>query len=176
MEGLLEEGVRFVREEFGFGGEFLPASEIELRPIGIWKWPFFLVAPLVYAVNPDVDLANLIQGLKRRPEVRLCLYGPPGTGKTEFGHYLAQQLDKRLVVRRASDILDKYVGGTEANIAEMFSEAKRENAVLLLDEADSFLRDKNHARQSWEITQVNELLTQMEAYDGIFICSTNLMK
>ncbi len=47
--------------------------------------------------------------------------------------------------------------------------------MLLLDEADSFLRSRKDAQQSWEITQVNELLTQMESFSGIFICSTNLV-
>ena len=68
-----------------------------------------------------------------------------------------------------------FVGGTEKLIAQMFSQARAEDAVLLLDEADSFLRDRKHARQSWEVTQVNELLTQMEAFEGLFICSTNIM-
>ena len=67
------------------------------------------------------------------------------------------------------------MGQTEQNIAEMFREAGREQAVLLLDEADSFLRDRRGARQAWELTQVNEMLTQMEAFQGIFIASTNLM-
>ena len=68
-----------------------------------------------------------------------------------------------------------YVGESEKNIAEMFEQARKEEAVLLLDEADSFLRDRKGAHRNWEVTQVNELLTQMEAYTGIFICSTNLM-
>ena len=46
---------------------------------------------------------------------------------------------------------------------------------MLLDEADSFLRDRSGARNSWEVTAVNEMLTQMETFDGIFIASTNLM-
>ena len=53
--------------------------------------------------------------------------------------------------------------------------AKAENAVLLIDEADSFLQDRQRAHHSWEISHVNELLTQMEAFDGIFIASTNLI-
>ena len=127
------------------------------------------------AVNPDHNLKGVIQGLQSQGEGRLCLYGPPGTGKTEFGHYLARQLDKPLLIKRSSDLLGPYVGETEANIAKMFQEASYEEAVLLLDEADSFLRDRSEARRSWEVTQVNELLTQMERFNGIFICSTNLM-
>jgi len=127
------------------------------------------------AVNPDHDLKGVIQGLKKQGEGRLCLYGPPGTGKTEFATYLAKQLDRPLLLKRGSDLLGPYVGETEANIAAMFHEAGYENAVLLLDEADSFLRDRSEARRSWEVTQVNELLTQMERYNGVFVCSTNLM-
>ncbi len=58
----------------------------------------------------------------------------------------------------------------------MFREATAENAVLLLDEGDSFLRDRRLARASWEVTQVNELLQQMESFKGVFICATNLME
>jgi len=68
-----------------------------------------------------------------------------------------------------------WIGQSEKNIARMFEEAEQNEAVLLLDEADSFLRERRSARASWEVTQVNELLTQMESFTGIFICSTNLM-
>ena len=69
-----------------------------------------------------------------------------------------------------------WVGESEKNIANMFAEARQQEAVLVLDEADSFLADRRDAKQSWEVTQVNELLTQMEAFDGIFVCTTNLME
>ncbi len=126
-------------------------------------------------LNPDTDLAELASGLKRDPRGRLCLYGAPGTGKTAFGQFLARELDQPLMVRRASDLLGPYVGMTERQIAQMFEQAQRDHAVLLLDEADSFLRDRSGAHQSWEVTQVNELLTRMEAFEGVFVCSTNLI-
>ena len=68
-----------------------------------------------------------------------------------------------------------WVGGTEKNIARAFSEAKDEGAVLVFDEVDSFLQDRRTAKASWEVTQVNEMLVQMENYEGIFIATTNLM-
>ena len=126
-------------------------------------------------LNTDCDLASMIPGLRRQGSGRLCLYGPSGTGKTAFGCHLAQELDLPLLVRRASDILGPYVGETEQNLARMFAEARHERAILLLDEADSFLQDRKGAQRSWEITLVNEMLTQMEAFPGIFIASTNLM-
>lgn len=126
-------------------------------------------------LNTRTDLADLLQGLKRKPHARLCLYGPPGTGKSLLARHVAQVLDLPLVLKRASDLLDKYVGGTEQRIAAMFEQARDEGAVLVLDEADSFLRDRQRAQQSWDVTQTNEFLTQLEAFDGIFFATTNLI-
>jgi SpoVK/Ycf46/Vps4 family AAA+-type ATPase len=126
-------------------------------------------------VNTDCDLSQVLGGLREHGNGRICFYGPPGTGKTAYGRHLAEQLDRPLIVKRASDLLNAYLGGTEKLLAAMFEEARSEGAVLLLDEADSFLQDRGKAQRSWEVTQVNEMLTQMEAFDGIFIASTNLM-
>jgi SpoVK/Ycf46/Vps4 family AAA+-type ATPase len=118
---------------------------------------------------------QLGETLTRASSCRMCLYGPPGTGKTSFAHWVAGRTGKPLHIKRASDILAPYVGMTERNLAEAFKRAHKEGAILLLDEVDSFLQDRQKAVRSWEVTEVNELLTQMEAYRGIFIASTNLM-
>lgn len=136
------------------------------------------VLPGVYSpqwINADLALDGLVEGLRAWPQARLCFYGPPGTGKTAFGHWLAQELDKPLMVKRVSDLVSPYVGSTEKNLADAFERAHQEDAVLLLDEVDSFLQDRRNARQSWEVTAVNEMLTQMESYRGLFIASTNLI-
>ena len=126
-------------------------------------------------LHADADLAALAQGIAATRSARLCLYGPPGTGKTAFGRWLAEQLDMPLLVRRASDLLSMYVGEAEKNIARAFREAEDDGALLLIDEVDSFLQDRRGAQRSWEVTQVNEMLTQMESFAGVFIASTNLM-
>jgi transitional endoplasmic reticulum ATPase len=89
---------------------------------------------------------------------------------------VARTLDRPLLVRRASDLLSKWLGESEQHIAAMFREAEQEQAVLLLDEADSFLRERAGAHHAWEVTQVNELLTQMEDFEGVFIAATNLIE
>ena len=127
-------------------------------------------------LNPDADIRAIAHGLKETRSGRLCLYGPPGTGKTAFGRWLAQQLDVPLQVRRASDLLSPYLGMTEKNLARAFREAEQDGALLMIDEIDSFLRDRKEAQRPWEVTQVNEMLTQMESFPGIFIASTNLME
>ncbi len=128
-------------------------------------------------LNPDCDLQRLTEQLKQAPNAvgALCLYGPPGTGKTAFAHFLARETERPLLIRRASDILGPYVGETEQKIAAAFRDAKDANAILLIDEADSLLRDRRNARNAWEVSAVNEMLTQMERFAGLFICSTNLM-
>jgi len=126
-------------------------------------------------INADVDLAAIAERLKDSRSARLCLYGPPGTGKTAYGRWLADQLDIPLLVKRASDLMSPYVGENEQNIAAAFRAASRDGALLLIDEVDSFLRDREGASRSWEATLVNEMLTQMEAFEGVFVASTNLM-
>ena len=126
-------------------------------------------------LNPDTDVTAIADGLREAGQGRLCLYGPPGTGKTAFGRWLARQLDLPLHIKRASDLLSPWVGMTEKQLARAFREAEQDRALLLIDEVDSFLRDRGEAQRSWEATQVNEMLTCMESFDGVFVASTNLM-
>lgn len=126
-------------------------------------------------VNASMNLKALAEGIGETKSARVCLYGPPGTGKSAFGKWLSQSLDKPFVLKKGSDLLGAYVGETEKNIKKAFEEAKNEGAVLIFDEVDSFLFDRKMANQRWEITQVNEMLVQMESFDGIFLATTNLI-
>jgi SpoVK/Ycf46/Vps4 family AAA+-type ATPase len=126
-------------------------------------------------VNTSMDLTQLLGGIKDSNSARLCLYGVPGTGKSAFGKWIARELDKPFLLKKGSDLISMYVGGTEKNIARAFREATDEGAVLVFDEVDSFLQNRRTAKASWEVTQVNEMLVQMENYNGIFIATTNLM-
>ncbi len=128
-------------------------------------------------LNTDTDLrllTNRIIELKRL-DFSLCLYGVSGTGKSFFAEHLGEKLGIPVLKKKCSDLLNKYVGGTEENIAEAFEEARRKEALLIFDEADSFLQSRNNAFNSWEVTQVNEMLTQMEKHKYPFVCTTNLM-
>ena len=151
----------------------------QLSAIGVGQIVKALESTSLYslaAVNADIDLDELAKGLSRTKSGRLCLYGVPGTGKTAWAKHLAKILEMPIIVKRASDLLSCWVGMTEKNIASAFKEAEREKAILLIDEADSFLQDRGHSQHSWETTQVNEMLTQIEAFEGIFIATTNLIE
>lgn len=123
----------------------------------------------------DRPLSPLFDAMRQSdtPDVSMLLTGPPGTGKTAIAHHLARALDRPLIVRRASDLLSKWVGETEKQIADAFAEARRAEGVLLFDEADSLLFDRTRATNSWELGQVNELLTWLDRHPLPVVAATN---
>jgi SpoVK/Ycf46/Vps4 family AAA+-type ATPase len=127
-------------------------------------------------VESRFEIPRIVEALKSRGHGSLCFYGPPGTGKTALAEHIASALEQPLLIKQASDLMSKYVGETEQHMAAMFREAEAEKAVLLLDEADSFLQDRRGAQRTYEVTEVNEMLQGMERYNGIFICTTNLLE
>lgn len=122
------------------------------------------------------NIHRISEGLKQSKKGRVCCYGPPGTGKTAWAAWLAEQLDMPLLLRHGSDLLNCYVGETEKNIAQAFEQAKADNALLVLDEVDTFLFSREGADRSWERSQVNEMLTQIERFEGLMVVSTNLIE
>jgi SpoVK/Ycf46/Vps4 family AAA+-type ATPase len=65
------------------------------------------------------------------------------------------------------------VGESEQNIARAFREAQAGDSLLFFDEADSFFYPRKDALQSHEKKFTNELLAQLDDYQGIVIFATN---
>ena len=126
-------------------------------------------------IRADTDPTALAERLAGSGERRfsLCLQGPPGTGKSAWVRHLAEQLGLEVLQKRTSDLLSKWVGNTERRIADAFTEARDAGAFLVFDEADSLLADRRFAARSWEVSQVNEMLTWMENHPLPFACTTN---
>ncbi len=135
-------------------------------------------------LNTSQNLENVISVLRQYTEyqndnaenshsIKMLLYGIPGTGKSEFVYYLANLLNRKVLLKRCSTIQSKWVGETEKNIAEAFCEAQENNSILFFDEADSLLYPRKEAIHSWEKSKTNEILTQMDSYTGIVVFATN---
>jgi len=137
--------------------------------------PTFPTALDLSLFESDPPIGPLVERLTAAGvgEVSMLLAGPPGTGKTALAHHFARALDRPLVTKRASDLLSRWVGGTEARIAEAFAEARERGCVLLFDEVDSILFDRATAQHSWEVGQVNEMLTWLDHHPLPVIAATN---
>lgn len=129
--------------------------------------------------NLKKNIDAYITWCKNHPEEQegfsFLFTGLPGTGKTQLGRHIAELLGRKLLVKKMSDIFSCWVGETEKNIAAAFEEAAEKNHVLMIDEADSLFYNRQAARASWEISSTNEILSQMEEFPGVFICTTNLL-
>ena len=126
-------------------------------------------------VRADIDPVGFADRIVKSggKHFSLCLQGPPGTGKSAFVRYLAERLGLQVTQKRASNLMSMWVGQTEQLIAEAFAEARAEGSILVFDEADSLLADRRGAVRSWEVSQVNEMLTWMESHPLPFACTTN---
>ena len=110
----------------------------------------------------------------------LNFYGKPGTGKSMTAEAIASALGKKVYRINYSDLESKYVGETPKNIKKAFSIARKDDAVLIFDEADSFLGKRltsvsQSADYGVNITR-SVLLMELEKFDGIVIFTTNLIK
>jgi SpoVK/Ycf46/Vps4 family AAA+-type ATPase len=163
LEELIERQINYADDALG-----LKSKEPAARPI-VTHYDLSLLN-----IESRYTVDKMLQALKVHNKGTLCFYGPPGTGKTALAEHIAKHLDKPLMIKRASDLLSKFVGETEQQMAAMFEAAKNEKAVLLLDEADTFLQNRQMAQRSYEVSEVNEMLQGMERFEGVFICTTNL--
>jgi AAA+ superfamily predicted ATPase len=102
--------------------------------------------------------------------------GAPGTGKTMVATLIGKELGLEVFRVDLSKIVSKYIGETEKNLARVFEEAQRCNAVILFDEADSLFAKRTEVKSSndrYANLEVNFLLQRLEAHDGIVILTTN---
>lgn len=103
--------------------------------------------------------------------------GEAGTGKTLTAEILAHELGQRLHIVSIPQIVSKWVGETEKNVREVFHQARAQHSILLFDEADAlFARRVKVERSSdhFQNMEVNNLLQEIERFDGIVLLTTNL--
>ena len=108
----------------------------------------------------------------------VCLFdGEPGTGKTYCAEVIAAELGRPLHRVHIPGIVSKYVGDTEKNLSKVFEVARAQRAILLFDEADSLFASRVKVESSndrFANMETNQLLQEIERFDGITILTTNL--
>ena len=132
----------------------------------------------VNLVNASMDISNLVARLSKTDKSNFSIlnYGPPGGGKSLFLRYLAEQLGFPILEVRFSDIISKWVGESEQNIAAIFKQGMHEQAFLVIDEIEGLISDRRFAEREWEVSKVNEMLTWMETYPYPFAGTTNYIE
>ena len=102
--------------------------------------------------------------------------GPPGTGKTMLAGLIASALGLSIYQIDLSQVISKWLGETEKQLARAFDLAERAHAVLLFDEADALLAKRTEVQTSndrYGNLAVNDLLQRLEQYSGVAILTTN---
>jgi SpoVK/Ycf46/Vps4 family AAA+-type ATPase len=149
-----------------------------------------VVLPPATRRSLDQALAHVTQhdlifnkwGLRERHPTSLALAfnfaGAPGTGKTICAEAIAHTLGRRLLIVRYDQVESMWMGETPKNIVTTFRLARKENAVLLFDEADSIASRRavalDHGFVRETNTVINVLLQEIERFNGVVIFATNL--
>lgn len=105
----------------------------------------------------------------------LMFKGPPGTGKTITARWMARSLRKSFLSVSAADFGSGDFGNSNRNIREIFSQASEENSIILFDECDAILWDRELAGSDsmWMLPIINEIIIQLEKFNGIVILASN---
>ena len=120
----------------------------------------------------------------RNPELRrlygkslkggLMLYGPPGCGKTYIARALAGEIGASFITVTLTDILDQFIGNSEANLHSLFVTARKHAPVVLfLDEIDAIGQKRSRSTSAAWRGVTNQLLMEMDGIgadnEGVFI-------
>jgi len=136
---------------------------------------------LVNIDRPATDLVAQVKAILDKPEderpqlITGLFYGVPGSGKSLLANYLGAQLNRPVLKKTYADLQSMYVGEGEKNLQEAFAEAEATGSILLIDEIDSIAGNRQNAEKNYQKTFTNQLLTELDNFKGIFICTSNFM-
>jgi len=109
--------------------------------------------------------------------LRMLFSGLPGTGKTLAAEVVAQALHADLLVIDLAQLVSKWIGETEKNLAAAFDQAEGSGAVLFFDEADALFGKRTEvgdAHDRYANIESAYLLARLERFDGVAVLATNL--
>jgi len=149
-------------EKLGIGGLDSEFNEIFRRAFASRIWPAHIIKQMGI---------NHVRGM--------LLYGPPGCGKTLIARQIGKVLNAREPkIVNGPEILDKYVGGSEEKVRELFAEAEKEQLeagdhsmlhIIILDEMDAICKSRGTVRDGTGVSDsvVNQLLSKIDGVDSL---------
>jgi transitional endoplasmic reticulum ATPase len=105
-----------------------------------------------------------------RPAKGFLLYGPPGTGKTLLAKAAARESRANFIATKSSDLLSKWYGESEQQIARLFARARQvAPTVIFIDEIDSLVPARGGGLGEPQVTErvVNTILAEMDGLEGL---------
>ena len=134
----------------------------------------------IRVINSDIPIDILDRmaekAFRQHSPWKLMLSGESGTGKSAYAYHLAGKLGIDVIVKRPQDIIFRYFGESETAIANAFREAESKNALLLFDEADSYLSRKTDVYSGGDKGHndiTNAFMVGLEEYNGLVIATSN---
>jgi SpoVK/Ycf46/Vps4 family AAA+-type ATPase len=153
--------------------------EASLKTLGETRHAGWQHGPMTFdaaLISAKVDIPEIVERLRVIPAARLVFFGPPGTGKSELARHIARAIGRPALIKKSSDLISAFVGESERAVADTFEEARRTDAVLILDEADSFFQRRDGDVRHYEISLVNEFLQQVDSFEkGVLVATTNAL-
>ncbi len=105
-----------------------------------------------------------------RPAKGFLLYGPPGTGKTLLAKAVAKESEANFIAIKSSDLLSKWYGESEQQIARLFARARQvAPCVVFIDEIDSLVPARGSSGNEPQVTSrvVNTILAEMDGMEEL---------
>jgi transitional endoplasmic reticulum ATPase len=105
-----------------------------------------------------------------RPAKGFLLYGPPGTGKTLLAKAAAREAEANFIATKSSDLLSKWYGESEQQIARLFARARQvAPTVIFIDELDSLVPARGGGLGEPQVTErvVNTILAEMDGLEEL---------
>ncbi|SOB80348.1 transitional endoplasmic reticulum ATPase [Sphingomonas guangdongensis] len=105
-----------------------------------------------------------------RPAKGFLLYGPPGTGKTLLAKAVAREAEANFIATKSSDLLSKWYGESEQQIARLFARARQvAPCVIFIDELDSLVPARGGGLGEPQVTErvVNTILAEMDGLEEL---------
>jgi ATP-dependent 26S proteasome regulatory subunit len=178
-------------ESPGWMRKFFKREEQEISPLEV-REPVLSFDEIVLSADKKREIQRLLYQAKNRNSVfkswgleetikygkgiTMLFYGPSGTGKTATCEAIAHYLNKKIGIANYAGILNSWVGESEKNIVMVFEQAKKEDCVLVFDEADALFGTRlyeHHSTDRMLNFMTNILMQEIEKFEGVVVLTTN---